>query len=174
MTQVGEPEVPPEVAFSFEYSACHISVPTYPLGQDPVKFPLRFGFNLTELATEFDSPEGCAIWLFPYLSINFAAVNAGTPKRTSSVFRMIEEVFEGTRRPSFVRHAAEKFMAKTGMGNEYVAFHWRYSRGDWFNHCSEERFNKKGKNDCRISLRFVSDICRILTGYLLDFGLVFV
>lgn len=120
---------------------CHITVPTYPVDEDPVSRPLRLAFNAEMLARRFNSPEHCALWLFPYRTIDFDSLNTARPQTSTRQFAFLKEVFDATKRPAFVRQTVSRFLVKSGMESEYLAIHWRYSRGDWFNHCREQRMS---------------------------------
>ena len=52
-------------------SACEVKVPMYPKDEDAMNEPLRFALNRDLLREKFDSPEHCALWLFPYRTIVF-------------------------------------------------------------------------------------------------------
>ena len=43
----------------------------YPKDEDAMNEPLRFALNRDLLREKFDSPEHCALWLFPYRTIVF-------------------------------------------------------------------------------------------------------
>jgi len=116
---------------------CKISVPTFPTDENPLDRPLRYAFDETRLAERFDSPGHCALWLFPYRTIDFDSLNTARPQPNSHQFHFLKEIFEATKRPVFVRNTVSRFLVKSGMKDQYLAIHWRYSRGDWFNHCEE-------------------------------------
>ena len=52
-------------------SACEVKVPMYPKDEDAMNEPLRFALSRDLLRKKFDSPEHCALWLFPYRTIVF-------------------------------------------------------------------------------------------------------
>jgi hypothetical protein len=68
--------------FYFMILDCKITVPKYPIGEDPVDQPLRMAFNELELKRLFDAPEHCALWLFPYRTIDFDILNTARPQKT--------------------------------------------------------------------------------------------
>ena len=43
----------------------------YPKDEDAMNEPLRFALDRDLLRKKFDSPEHCALWLFPYRTIVF-------------------------------------------------------------------------------------------------------
>ena len=57
-------------------------------------------------------------------------------------------------------------------GRSFVAIHWRYSKDDWFKHCTEVRLNKKDKfskrMQCEVAMRF-SRIPEVTADILADF-----
>ena len=56
-------------------SACEVKVPMYPIDEDAMNEPLRYPLNRELLREKFDSPEHCALWLFPYRTIVFKGLD---------------------------------------------------------------------------------------------------
>ena len=52
-------------------SACEVKVPMYPKDEDAMNETLTFALSRDLLRKKFDSPEHCALWLFPYRTIVF-------------------------------------------------------------------------------------------------------
>ena len=53
------------------WSLSKVKVPMYPKDEDAMNEPLRFALDRDLLRKKFDSPEHCALWLFPYRTIVF-------------------------------------------------------------------------------------------------------
>ena len=54
--------------------SCEVKVPMYPKDEDAMNEPLRFALSRDLLRRKFDSPEHCALWLFPYRTIDFTGL----------------------------------------------------------------------------------------------------
>lgn len=52
-------------------SDCKVKVPMYPKDEDAMNESLEFALSRDLLRKKFDSPEHCALWLFPYRTIVF-------------------------------------------------------------------------------------------------------
>ena len=83
-------------------------------------------FNICDKKSE-KAPEHCALWLFPYRTIDFDSLNTVRPRKTSRQFHFLKDVFQATKRPAFVRQTVEKFLVKSEM-KDFLAIHWRYSK----------------------------------------------
>jgi len=50
---------------------CAVRVPTFPVGVDSIKKPLRYAQNHTKIAQLYKSEARCPLWMFPYRTIDF-------------------------------------------------------------------------------------------------------
>ena len=50
---------------------CAVRVPTFPVGVDSIKKPLRYAQNHTKIAQLYESDAKCPLWMFPYRTIDF-------------------------------------------------------------------------------------------------------
>ena len=109
----------------FLRAQCDLKIPSYRAKN------YRFGLNFTDLRETFESNEKCAIWIFPYLNINFSILNSNAYVRrhgkNGRLFNLLRKVYGATERPKFVKFIAEKFSQKTALGNDFIAIHWRLS-----------------------------------------------
>jgi len=170
-------------SYFHEGKKCSLSIPVLPqMDPNSKQNSLRYDLSLDDLdslktiQSNFNSTEPCAIWLFPYLNIDFSHLNdrgaLRQTKRNSTTFRLLKDLYDATPRPIFVQQASRTFIANEMAGRSYVAIHWRYSKDDWFKHCTEVRLNKKDKYSkrmqCEVAMRF-SRIPEVTADILADF-----
>ena len=99
---------------------CTVKVPVYPVDEDSTNDPLHYPLNRAILRQKYNAEERCALWLFPYRTILFSALELDVPDRTHPNYKLLEEVMRATERPAFVRTTAMSFLEHEGIKGKYV------------------------------------------------------
>ena len=99
---------------------CTVKVPIYPVDEDSTNEPLHFPLSRIILKQKYNATERCALWLFPYRTILFSALEVEYPDHTHPNFKLLEEVLLSTIRPAFVRKTATSFLDHEKISGRYA------------------------------------------------------
>jgi len=94
--------------------------------------PLSNAIDKNYLNSIYKSDEKCVVFEYPWNSIPAYDIFVQLKSQEmNEEYKKIVDIIKNTKRPAYIRRAAQKFKNEILAGRKFAAMHWRYDAKDW-------------------------------------------